>query len=374
MIHNIKDSIPEGGVNNMGADERIRQEKIIEYDMLYQQFFDKEISSPPVDQASADILKKQADALREQAELLDLAEDLIMVLDMEHRILFWNRGAEKKYGWRRSEVRGENIHSLLNTSFPRSLKEIEKTLVTSGRWEGELVQIRRDNSPILVESRWTLRRNEQGKPLAILEINNDISQRKHAEAMLQKTLEELEGRVQERTADLQKVNAELQEEINERKRMEEVLKKREIELKIKTKNLEELNAALTVLLKKREEDKNELEEKVLSNVKSMVLPYVEKVKITALDATQMNYMNILEAHLNEITSPFRHKLTSRSLNLTPREVQVASLIKDGRTTKEIAELMNVCPGAVALHRNHIRKKLGLNKKKVNLASHLSSLP
>ncbi len=354
----------------MDADERIRQEKIVEYDVLYQQFFDK----PPVDQSSADILKKQADALREQAELLDLAEDLIMVLDMEHRILFWNRGAEKKYGWSRREVRGENIHSLLSTSFPQQLREIEKTLINQGRWEGELVQIRRDGSPILVESRWTLRRNEQGKPLAILEINNDISQRKHAEAMLQKTLEDLERRVQARTADLQKVNVELEEEIVERKRMEEVLKRREKELKIKTKNLEELNAALTVLLKKREEDKNELEEKVLSNVKSMVLPYVKKIKMTALDTTQMNYMNILEAHLNEITSSFRHKLTSQSLNLTPREVQVALLIKDGRTTKEIAELMNVCPGAVALHRNHIRKKLGLNHKKINLASHLSFLP
>ena len=357
----------------MNRDERIQQEKITEYDVLYQQFFDKEIPFP-ADQDSADILKKQADALREQAELLDLAEDLIMVLDMEHRILFWNRGAEKKYGWSRSEVRGENIHSLLNTRFPQSLKEIENTLVTCGRWKGEMVQTRRDGSPILMESRWTLRCNERGKPLAILEINNDISQRKHSEAMLKKTLEELEGRIQERTADLQKVNAELHEEIIERKRMEEVLKKRKMELKVKTKNLEELNAALKVLLKKREEDKNELEENVLSNVKNMVLPYVKKIKMTALDATQLNYINILETNLNEITSSFLHKLTSRSLNLTPREVQVAALIKDGRTTKEIAELMNVCPGAVALHRNNIRKKLGLNKKKVNLASHLFSLP
>ncbi|OPY17883.1 MAG: regulatory protein [Syntrophus sp. PtaB.Bin075] len=357
----------------MNRDERIQQEKITEYDVLYQQFFDKE-SPFPVDQDSADILKKQADALREQAELLDLAEDLIMVLDMEHRILFWNRGAEKKYGWSRGDVRGENVHYLLNTRFPQCLKEIEKTLIACGRWEGELIQTRRDGCPILVESRWTLRCNERGKPLAILEINNDISQRKHAEAMLKKTLEELEGRIQERTADLQKVNAELHEEIVERKRMEEVLKKQQMELKIKTKNLEELNAALKVLLKKREEDKNELEENVLSNVKNMVLPYVKKIRMTALDATQLNYINILETNLNEITSSFHHKLTSRSLNLTPREVQVAALIKDGRTTKEIAELMNVCPGAVALHRNHIRKKLGLNKKKVNLASHLSSLP
>jgi len=337
----------------MRAYGKKNQEKISEYDALYQQFYGEDVAGPLVDPAAAEILKKQSDALSEQAELLDLAEDMIMVLDMRHSILFWNRGAEEKYGWSREEVLGEHVHSLLQTRFPKSLEKIEESLIRRGRWEGELAQTRRDGRPILVESRWALRRNDQGKPLAILEINNDITQRKHAEAMLQKTLEELEARVQERTADLNKVNAELE---------------------IKTRNLEELNTALTVLLKKREDDKNELEEKVLSNVKSMVLPYVEKLKTTPLDATQANYMSIMESHLNEIISSFLMKLTSTSLNLTPREIQVASLIKDGKTTKEIAELMNVCSGAIALHRNHIRKKLGLNRKKTNLLSHLLFLP
>jgi len=337
----------------MRAYGKKNQEKISEYDALYQQFYGEDVAGPLVDPAAAEILKKQSDALSEQAELLDLAEDMIMVLDMRHSILFWNRGAEEKYGWSREEVLGEHVHSLLQTRFPKSLEKIEESLIRRGRWEGELAQTRRDGRPILVESRWALRRNDQGKPLAILEINNDITQRKHAEAMLQKTLEELEARVQERTADLNKVNAELE---------------------IKTRNLEELNTALTVLLKKREDDKNELEEKVLSNVKSMVLPYVEKLKTTPLDATQANYMSIMESHLNEIISSFLMKLTSTSLNLTPREIQVASLIKDGKTTKEIAELMNVCSGAIALHRNHIRKKLGLNRKKTNLRSHLLFLP
>jgi len=337
----------------MRAYGKKNQEKISEYDALYQQFYGEDVAGPLVDPAAAEILKKQSDALSEQAELLDLAEDMNMVLDMRHSILFWNRGAEEKYGWSREEVLGEHVHSLLQTRFPKSLEKIEESLIRRGRWEGELAQTRRDGRPILVESRWALRRNDQGKPLAILEINNDITQRKHAEAMLQKTLEELEARVQERTADLNKVNAELE---------------------IKTRNLEELNTALTVLLKKREDDKNELEEKVLSNVKSMVLPYVEKLKTTPLDATQANYMSIMESHLNEIISSFLMKLTSTSLNLTPREIQVASLIKDGKTTKEIAELMNVCSGAIALHRNHIRKKLGLNRKKTNLRSHLLFLP
>jgi len=357
----------------MVAAEKKAQEKISEYDALYKEFFGVEVRYPPLDQAAEEILQKQSDALSEQAELLDLAEDLIMVLDMGHRILFWNRGAEEKYGWSRDEVLGEQIHSLLKTRFPKNLKEIEETLVARGRWDGELTQTRRDGKPILVESRWALRRNDRGTPLAILEINNDITQRKHAELLLQKTLEKLETRVQERTADLKKVNAELEEEIDERKKMEKVLKKREMELEIQTNNLEELNTALTVLLKKREGDKNELEEKVLSNVKNMVLPYVEKMKMTSLDATQANYMSILESNLNEIISSFLTKLTSPSLNLTPRELQVAFLIKDGKTTKEIADLMNICSGAVAFHRNHIRNKLGLNKQKINLRSHLLSL-
>jgi PAS domain S-box-containing protein len=349
-------------------------EKFSEYDALYQAFFEYESPLQMAGQDTAEILKKQSDALREQAELLDLAEDLILVLDMSHHVLFWNRGAEKKYGWSREEVMGKDIHSLLKTRFPNSLQEILKTLMTQNRWDGELSQTRRDGGPILVESRWTLRRNDQGNPMVILEINNDITQRKHAEAMLQKTLEELEVRVQERTVDLIEVNAELEEEIIERKKMEEVLKRREAELKVQARNLEELNTALTVLLKKREGDKNELEEKVLANVKRMVLPYVEKIKMTSLDATQANYVSILESNINEIFSSFLMKLTSTSLNLTPKEIQVAFLIKDGKTTKEIADFMNVCSGAVSLHRDHIRKKLGLNKKKLNLRTHLLSLP
>ncbi|WP_367360745.1 PAS domain-containing protein [Syntrophus sp. (in: bacteria)] len=107
----------------MGYSKRMRREKIVEYDVLYQKFFDQELSAPPVDAASADILKKQADALREQAELLDLAEDLIMVLDMDHRILFWNRGAEKKYGWSRGEFGARTSATLLRTSFPPEPEE-----------------------------------------------------------------------------------------------------------------------------------------------------------------------------------------------------------------------------------------------------------
>jgi DNA-binding NarL/FixJ family response regulator len=143
---------------------------------------------------------------------------------------------------------------------------------------------------------------------------------------------------------------------------------------MKSRNLEEVNTALKVLLKQREQDKSELEEKVLSNVKGLVLPYLEKLKKSRISKRDMSFVNILESNLTNIISSFTHRLSSRHLNLTPKELQVANLVKEGRTTKEIAEMMGICAGAVSLHRNHVRNKLGINSKKINLQSYLSSLP
>ena len=159
----------------------------------------------------------------------------------------------------------------------------------------------------------------------------------------------------------------------ERKHAEEVLKEREQELEIKTHNLEEANIALKVLLKKREEDKTELEEKILLNIKELVAPYLEKLKKNGLDEKQGAYVSILESNLNDIISPFSHRLSSKLLSFTPTEIQIANLLRQGKPSKEIAELMNSSPKAVAFHRENIRKKLGLKNKKINLKSYLLSL-
>jgi DNA-binding NarL/FixJ family response regulator len=109
-------------------------------------------------------------------------------------------------------------------------------------------------------------------------------------------------------------------------------------------------------------------------VKGLVLPYLEKLKKSRISKRDMSFVNILESNLTNIISSFTHRLSSRHLNLTPKELQVANLVKEGRTTKEIAEMMGICAGAVSLHRNHVRNKLGINSKKINLQSYLSSLP
>jgi len=163
------------------------------------------------------------------------------------------------------------------------------------------------------------------------------------------------------------------DDVTEIKEREQALRAKDAELEIKTRNLEEVNTALRVLLKGREKDKAELEEKVLSNVKDLVVPYLERLKGTALDANQISFVNILESNLNDIVSSFSRRLSSKYLGLTPTEIRVANLIKDGKTTKEIAEFMNSSGKTIEFHRDNVRRKLGLRNQKANLRTHLLSL-
>jgi len=162
-------------------------------------------------------------------------------------------------------------------------------------------------------------------------------------------------------------------DITERKEAEEALQEREKELQIEARNLEEANVALKVLLKRRDEDKAELEDKVLLNIKGLVTPYLEKLKMSGLDNSQKAYVTILESSLNQITSSFLHRLSFSFSNFTPTEIQVANLLKQGKTNKEIGELLNSSSRTIAFHRDNIRKKLGLKNKKSNLKSYLLSL-
>jgi DNA-binding CsgD family transcriptional regulator len=134
-----------------------------------------------------------------------------------------------------------------------------------------------------------------------------------------------------------------------------------------------MNSALKVLLKRREEDKSELEEKVLLNMEELVAPYIEIMKTTRLDSRQSNCLSIIESSLKEIVSPFLRNLGLKYSGFTPKEIQVATLIKQGKTSKEIAEMFSVSTRTVKFHRGNIRAKLGLKNEKTNLGSYLVSL-
>lgn len=151
-----------------------------------------------------------------------------------------------------------------------------------------------------------------------------------------------------------------------------VRKQFEEEARKKSKDLEDVNAALRVLLKQREKDREELEELVLQNVRELILPYVDKLKRHKLDPQQKSYLNVLETNLRNIISPFARKMTSIDVYFTPTELRVAHLIREGKTAKEIAQLLGVSESAINLHRQKLRNKLGLNNMKVNLTAYLIS--
>ena len=230
----------------------------------------------------------------------------------------------------------------------------------------------KDGRVLDVQISSTLFSNRNGEPAGNIVTLRDISAQKKAEIELRKYHDHLEELVEERTAELAKINAQLELEIDERKRAEKKLRKRETELKAQSHHLEEVITALKVLLKQREDDKKELGDNVLSNVKELVSPYLERLKNSRLNTHQKTLIDILDSNLSNMISPFISKLSSRYFNLTPMEVRVANLVKEGKTNKEISGILYISKNTVLFHRYNIRRKLGLKNKKINLRSPLLS--
>jgi PAS domain S-box-containing protein len=135
--------------------------------------------------------RRVEETLRERADLLDLTHDTVFVRDMNDVITYWNRGAEVLYGWKKEEAVGQVSHDLLRTIFPAPLEEISAELTRTGRWEGEVVHTRRDGTQVVVASRWAPQRDESGHPVAVLETNRDITERKRAEEALREAQADL---------------------------------------------------------------------------------------------------------------------------------------------------------------------------------------
>jgi DNA-binding CsgD family transcriptional regulator len=196
--------------------------------------------------------------------------------------------------------------------------------------------------------------------------------RKEAED-LRKEYCELGKRLHERMAELLKTRKELQAAIFGLKKADKSPMKIKAELELQTCKLEETNTALKVLMKQRIKDKTEIEETVSLNVKELIVPFLERLKKCRLDSKQKAYINIIESNLNEIVAPLVREFSKISLRLTPMEIQVTNLVKQGKSTKEIAEFLNLATSTIDTHRNKIRKKLGIKNKKINLRTHILSI-
>jgi PAS domain S-box-containing protein len=271
------------------------------------------------------------EALRESEEryraIVETATDAIVTINRKGTIVFWNSAAQAIFGYSADEAIGKPFEIILLERYKEPMWGWMEYIFSTDSFDLPMGAIEGPGK----------RKDGTEVPLEI-----SISFWKSAHEYFS-------------TAILR--------DISERKAAEE-------QLKIQAQNLEESNAALKVLLERRDADKAELEQKMLSNIKNLLVPYVDKLKIGKLEERQRSLVSIIETNLSEIISPFSHKLVSKFYNLTPSEIQVAGLVRDGRNSKEIAEIMNSSTRAVDFHRTSIRKKLGLSHQQVNLRSYL----
>lgn len=313
--------------------------------------------------------KKAETRIRESEQryrsFLESSPDPIVVYNMQGVATYVNPAFEQTFGLSRHELLGKQIDFVPEACWPETKAAIDR--MQSGRkiTMFETKRLTRDGRVLDVQISSTLFQDQNGRPVGNIVTLRDIRARKKAEAALQQYHGQLEELVQERTAELADANRRLKQQIEERKRAEAALR-------AQSNHLEEVNTALRVLLKKREEDKKEVEANVLSNVKELVSPYLVRLKRGRLEPHQETMLEILQSNLNNIISPFISKLSSRYLNFTPTEIRVANLVKEGKMNKEIAELLLISKNTVLFHRHHIRTKLGLKNKKINLRTHLLS--
>ena len=318
--------------------------------------------------------KRTEETLRESEQryrlLLESSPDPIVLYNIQGKATYVNPAFEQTFGFSSRDLLGKQIDFVPPENWPETKAAIGRMLSGKKIQLFETRRMTKDGRVLDVQLSSTLYYNRNDEPAGNIVTLRDISAQKKNERELRKYHDHLEDLVQERTAELAKINAQLEQEIEERIWAEEALRKQGNKLKAQSHHLEEVNTALKVLLKQREDDKKELGENVLSNVKELISPYLGRLKKSRLNTHQQTLLSILESNLGNMISPFISKLSSKFVGLTPMEIRVANLVKEGQTNKEIAEILCLSKNTILFHRYNIRCKLGLKNKKINLRSHL----
>ena len=316
--------------------------------------------------------KKMEEELRIKEFAIASSIDAIVIADLLGNITYVNQAFLKMWG-------DDDTSAVLGRSaisFARDQKTAEiifEKILDQGSWYGEIEGVKKDGSTIIVLFAGNMVTDADNRPICMMGSFSDITYRKLAEEKLAKANEELETRVTERTLELVAANQRLVTEIEERKLIEASLRQKEEELSRQSVNLQETNTALKILLNQRVQDKEDTEAMMMMNIKDLILPYLEKLKNTRLDEKQKSYLERLDENLGGIASPYLQKMSAQFQNLTPMQIQIADLVKAGKSTKEISGLLNLSDRAIEFHRNNLRNKLGLKNKKLNLRSYLLSL-
>ncbi|HIJ77885.1 MAG: PAS domain S-box protein [Desulfobulbaceae bacterium] len=290
--------------------------------------------------------------------------DAVICVDKHRRIVLINPAVTKLWGYTADELLGKDACQLYADKKDYEAQGLSRYRIDAANDVGEVFEMRyrrKDGSVFSAETLGTRVVGADGAVFGFVGIHRDISERKQAEAALEKT-----------HAELVEANRKLTWQIEERRQAEEALRASEVLLAKEKANLEEINVVLKVLLRKQEEEKREVQNQIVSQVKQLIEPSLHKLRKSGLNDGQSAILQLLAANLSEIVSPFSRTLFAMELSLTPAELQVANLVKEGKSSKEIAELVNLASGTIEIHRKNIRKKCGIANKKVNLRTYLLS--
>lgn len=284
-------------------------------------------------------LKEQAENLASIYQALHSIGLVVCSLeDGEARIDIFSAGAENLFGHRQDEVLGKSLALIFPAETVDSLP----------------LQVRRWRRGMAVQSLNMTLVRKSGEHFPAVVCIHPFSRHIEGFAKVVVGFRDITELMQVHN-ELQAMNSELEQRVAAR-----------------TSELHESNVALTVLLKKREEDRKILGEQVLSNTAHLVEPVLDRLRRTGLSDEQRTLIDILAANIKEVASPFANNFSSKLNRLTPAEIQVANLVKLGKRTKEIAEIMRLSPGTISIHRKNIRRKLELTHQKANLQTMLAN--
>ena len=296
--------------------------------------------------------------------LFDNAGEGIYQSSVSGRILNINPALAKLFGYRSPEEMKRNIKNAYRQIYAdrKQREKVLREVEARGHAQYEFRFLRRDKSQGWGFTSMHAVRNAHGKTAYYEGFFIDITERKEMVEKLREAHDLLEQRVVERTRKIAHLNRELAADIAQRKKVEKELKRRTIKL-------EELNITLRTLLDQREADRKALEQQIMTNIDDLILPGIERLRETVLTREAISIIQSLQENLRTLTSPFLNRIKADA-HLTFTELHVANFIRKGKSSKEIAVLMKLSASTVNVHRNSIRKKLGITRKKISLQTYL----
>ncbi len=301
--------------------------------------------------------------------LFECASDGIFTLDINGFITSVN----KKFLdiWQiksKDTIIGKNILELVAFSDSAQMSHfLEETLRRGPATGWEFRARRRDGSEFYAEIDASILRSDSGEAVGFIGIIRDITSRKETEQELYRYRYELEKIIEERTAQLTRLNAQLEREMNEHKKTLNRLARSELSLRKQKKALERKNIALRELISQVELEKENIKNDIAINIRKVIFPILDLIK---KGKALPKMLALLQYHLERIAVSYGRKIYGQELNLTPKEVEICHLVCAGLASKDISSLLNISVRTVEKHRRNIRKKLGLSRQHINLTSFL----